>query len=450
MTSITGQLADFCAGLRTRALPAPVLAHTAAVVLDWLGAALAGASSESGTLTRQLEPLFGGPREASLVGCAQQASLCLAALHNGTSSAVHELDDGHRDAAIHPGVVVLPAALAVAEATRCGARELLGGIVAGYEVMARVGWMLGPSHYHQWHTTSTAGCFGAAAAAGFLWGLDAARLGAALGLADAQAGGVWEGISREAVMVKHFHGGRAAVAGLLAASLARIGYPGAAYVLEGERGLVAAASQSTATDLQTAMASLGTECMVQRNFFKRYPCGLGNFHGLDAVASLAHRYHLAAAEVAAVTVRLTSMSAWMVGNPAPTSIFEAKFSLPFAIATLLTAGRLGVAEYADRWLHDPRIRSLMGRVQLVADDTLAADTALVAIQTHGGQRLEGAGTWRTLTLAEVEHKFQDVVGGLLGAGRAARLADLVYDLPRAPSTAHFFEALASTSALPHA
>ena len=166
MTSITGQLADFCVGLRTRTVPAPVLAHTAAVVLDWLGAALAGASSESGALTRQLEPLFGGPREASLVGCAQRASLCLAALHNGTSSAVHELDDGHRDAAIHPGVVVLPAALAVAEATRCGARELLGGIVAGYEVMARVGWMLGPSHYHQWHTTSTAGCFGAAAAAG--------------------------------------------------------------------------------------------------------------------------------------------------------------------------------------------------------------------------------------------------------------------------------------------
>ena len=152
---------------------------------------------------------------------------------------------------------------------------------------------------------------------------------------------------------------------------------------------------------------------------------------LPIFASLAHRYHMAAAEVAAVTVRLTSMSAWMVGNPAPTSIFEAKFSLPFAIATLLTAGRLGVAEYADRWLHDPRIRSLMGRVQLVADETLAADTALVAIHTHGGQRLEGAGTWRTLTLAEVEHKFQDVVGGLLGAGRAARLADLVDDLPRA-------------------
>jgi 2-methylcitrate dehydratase PrpD len=108
MTSITGQLADFCVGLRTRPVPDPVLAHTVAVVLDWLGAALAGASSESATLTRQLEPLLGGPREASVVGCAQRASLCLAVLHNGTSSAVHELDDGHRDAAIHPGVVVIP------------------------------------------------------------------------------------------------------------------------------------------------------------------------------------------------------------------------------------------------------------------------------------------------------------------------------------------------------
>ena len=213
MTSITGQLADFCAGLRPRLVPDLVFDHAAAVLLDWLGAAFAGASSESGALTRQLEPLLGGPREASLVGCAQRASICLAALHNGTSSSVHELDDVHRDAAIHPGVVVIPAALAVAEGTRCGARELLGSIVAGYEVMARVGWMLGPSHYHQWHTTSTSGCFGAAAAAGFAWGLDPGMLGAALGLAGAQAGGVWEGISREAVMVKHFHGGRAAAAG---------------------------------------------------------------------------------------------------------------------------------------------------------------------------------------------------------------------------------------------
>jgi 2-methylcitrate dehydratase PrpD len=130
MTSITGQLADFCAGLRTRSLPEPVLDHAAAVLLDWLGAALAGASSESSALTRRLEPLLGGPREASLVGCAQRASMCLAALHNGTSSSVHELDDVHLDAAIHPSVVVIPAALAVAEATRCGARELLGGIVA--------------------------------------------------------------------------------------------------------------------------------------------------------------------------------------------------------------------------------------------------------------------------------------------------------------------------------
>jgi 2-methylcitrate dehydratase PrpD len=138
MASITEQLADFCVGRRTRSVPDMVLDHAAAVLLDWLGAALAGASSESGALARRLEPLFGGPGEASLVGCAQRALMCLAALHNGTSSSVHELDDVHLDAAIHPGVIVIPAALAVSEATRCGAREFLGGIVAGYEVMARV------------------------------------------------------------------------------------------------------------------------------------------------------------------------------------------------------------------------------------------------------------------------------------------------------------------------
>ena len=60
MTSITGQLADFCAGLRTRSVPAAVHDHAAAVLLDWLGTALAGAASQSAALTRQLEPLLGG------------------------------------------------------------------------------------------------------------------------------------------------------------------------------------------------------------------------------------------------------------------------------------------------------------------------------------------------------------------------------------------------------
>jgi hypothetical protein len=141
------------------------------------------------------------------------------------------------------------------------------------------------------------------------------------------------------------------------------------------------------------------------------------------------------------------MSAWMVSNAAPTSIFEAKFSLPFAIATLLTAGRLGFAEYNDRWLNDPRIRDLMGRVKLVADDSLGESTAIVEIHTRGGQRMEGEGTWRNLSLSEVENKFRDVMGGLLGSVRTSRFVDLVYELPHANSTAPFFEALAGTSVL---
>jgi hypothetical protein len=72
--------------------------------------------------------------------------------------------------------------------------------------------------------------------------------------------------------------------------------------------------------------------------------------------------------------------------------------------------------------------------------------AIVELHTRGGQRLEGEGTWRNLTLSEVEHKFRDVVDGLLGSVRAARLVDLVYGLRRANSTANFFEALAGISA----
>jgi 2-methylcitrate dehydratase PrpD len=448
MTTLTGQLAEFCTSLYTRPLPAPVLEHTAVVLLEWLGATLAGAPSPSAALVRQLDSLFGGPREASLVGCAQRAPMYLAALHNGTASAVHELDDVHIDAPIHPSVVIIPAALAVAEATRSSPGALLASIAAGYEVMIRIGWMLGPSHYERWHTTSTSGCFGAAAAVGSLLRLDAGKLTAAFGLAGAQAGGVWEGLNREAIMVKHFHGGRAAGAGLMAAYLARTGYPGAPTVLEGERGLLANASRATAADIRTAMASLGQEFMIQTTFFKRHPCCLGNFHGLDAVVSALGRETVAAADIEAVTVHLDSNSAWMVGNPAPSSIFEAKFSLPFAIATYLRAGRLGFQEYDDRWLQDPPTRDLMGRVKLVADDTLGDGVATVEIQRRGAGPLRGHGRWRNLEPSEVEQKFRDVVGGLIGDARTARLATIVKGLPRARSLDELWSVLAETPTVP--
>jgi len=96
----------------------------------------------------------------------------------------------------HAGVVVIPTALAVAEACRASGRDFITAIVAGYEVMLRIAMGLGPvSHrLRGWRSTSTTGTFGAATAAGKLLRLNLPELASALGLAGDQSAGLyaWE------------------------------------------------------------------------------------------------------------------------------------------------------------------------------------------------------------------------------------------------------------------
>src|SRR6185503_234785 len=142
-----------------------------------------------------------------------------AAMVNAAASHVAEQDDVHNGSVFHPGAVVLPPALAVAQANGCSGRDLLVASVAGYEVGIRVGEFLGRPHYRIFHTTGTAGTLAAAAAVGRLLGLDATQMLHAFGSAGTQSAGLWEFL-RDAADSKQLHTAHAASAGLLAAQLA--------------------------------------------------------------------------------------------------------------------------------------------------------------------------------------------------------------------------------------
>ena len=158
--------------------------------------------------------------EASRAGAADAES---AALYAGAISAVHEIDDVHQDTSLHPGSVVVAAAIASAGEADVPGSRLLAAIVAGYEVAVRLSVAAGHRHYHYFHSTATCGAVGAAAAASIVLGLDEEQTAHAIGMAATSASGLWEGINDEAVTVKHLHPGLAAERGVRAAKLARLG-----------------------------------------------------------------------------------------------------------------------------------------------------------------------------------------------------------------------------------
>ncbi|MGH3745997.1 MAG: MmgE/PrpD family protein, partial [Micromonosporaceae bacterium] len=213
----TQRLAGFAAQLRYQDLPAAVVEHVKLCLLDTVGCALHGATLPWTRILRETIAELDGGGSCVIWGRPERQSCVHAALVNGAAVHAFELDDLHKVSIVHPGSVVVPAALAVAEHTGgVDGRRLLTAIVAGYEVAARVGMSVGAAHLRAgWHPTGTHGTLGAAAAAGSILGLDPERMTHALGTAGTQASGLMA--AQYAAMVKRFHAGRAAQSGVYSA-----------------------------------------------------------------------------------------------------------------------------------------------------------------------------------------------------------------------------------------
>jgi 2-methylcitrate dehydratase PrpD len=167
----TQQLAEFVGALRFENLPADVVTQACQVVLDAVGCAAAAWREDprKARIAVALVEEFRAAEEATVIG-AGRTHPALAALANGVLVNAADNDDTHKRALIHVGSVVVPAALAVTEARGLGGPELIAAVVAGYEVAARVGMAVMPSHYRFWHSTATNGTFRAAAAPRGRWG----------------------------------------------------------------------------------------------------------------------------------------------------------------------------------------------------------------------------------------------------------------------------------------
>jgi 2-methylcitrate dehydratase PrpD len=211
-----------------------------------------------------------------------------AALVNGTSSHAFELDDYH-NAKLHPGAVVIPAALALAEELDASGERIVTAIAAGYEVMIRSSLALNPSaaRLRGWHLTGVCGPFGAAAACAVLMGLDAERTAWALGLAGTQGAGLWA-FNADGTMSKRLHAGKAAHAGVLAAELAASGFSGPTQIYETDDGGFLKA-YSDAANAAPLTHELGKVYHLDAVSIKPYSC-CGSTHAyIDAALQLRQR-----------------------------------------------------------------------------------------------------------------------------------------------------------------
>ena len=258
---------DFISAIAGMQVPETAQHHAKRCVLDWFAAAVPGGLQHPATLLADAvhEDLDRG--RARLVPSGRLATVRAAALINGTGSHTVEFDDIFRDGLYHPGVAVIPGALALAEETGVGGAEFLPAVIAGYEVSNRIAAVVNPAHYDYWHTTATVGYFGGTASASVLLGLTASEAAHALASAGTMAAGLQQAFRAEA-MSKPLHAGRAAEGGVLAARMAKAGITGALDILDGAAGFGAVMSRDV--DWNAAIAGLGSDWTIQQTSQKNH------------------------------------------------------------------------------------------------------------------------------------------------------------------------------------
>ena len=228
MAKETAELADYAASCRYQDIPPDVVDRAKQCITDTIAAVIFGYDLPWSRMLVAFAAKNGAGGNSRILGLgAPRVNAPAAALANGALAHAFEMDNlTWPSTGVHPGATLLTSGLAVAQERGIGGRELITAIVAGAEVMIRIGRATKHSNEGRgFHAPGTTGPFGAAIACGRLMGFDTERMRNALGIAGSLACGLLEfARAGNGAMVKRLHLGRAAVSGVLAASLAGEGF----------------------------------------------------------------------------------------------------------------------------------------------------------------------------------------------------------------------------------
>ena len=399
MAEETVRLARFAGSLRYQDLPDDVVQRAKDCIADTVAAIICGAALPwSRIVTAYARRTSSGGNCHILGAGGEPVTAPAAALANGALAHGFELDSLTRPGAgVHPGATLLPAALAIAQQQGQGGRALIGAFVAGCEVMVRIGRATGHTNEERgFHAPGTTGPFGGAVAGGHLFGLDAAAMAAALGIAGSLASGLLEFVrAGKGGMVKRLHLGRASEGGVLAASLAADGFTAPDTVLEGPFGFLAVFCREW--DVSALTKDLGEVWETRSITLKRYPCHINAHAAVAALGRLQAEHGFAGADVESIAITGSERMASLHNIAEPADLMMAQYSVPFCAALSLYSDPRNPESFAEGALDDPKIRALCRRVTVAAAPREAAHGAAataVTVALEGRKAVFGLGRGR--------------------------------------------------------
>ena len=360
--------------------------ETKRAVLDVVGTTLAGSAEPAGRIiTDYVRRECGSAGPAAVFAAGLRTSASLAALANGTMAHALDYDDVGLQIG-HPSVAVIPAALAVAEETGAGGRELLDAIVLGFEIASRIGAGAGRDAYRKgYHGTAIFGVFGAAAAAGRLLGLTVDQLRQAFGIAGSEASGLRANFG---TMTKPLHAGSCGRAGVMAATLAKAGFTADPNIIETGVGYGDVILGKGSYDLAKMTEGLGESFAVEGGVdIKKYPCCYGNHLTLDGIFALMDEHRLREEEIENVTVECSAHLPDVLIYSRPRTGLQGKFSLEYNVASALIDRAVTRASFTDERVLTSRIQQVIEKVTVNPQEGRDQRSVHIRVRTTSGKEL---------------------------------------------------------------
>jgi 2-methylcitrate dehydratase PrpD len=437
-TAATKSLARYVARMRYEDLSKELIKEAKRRTADVLAIGLSGSMTPSGqgmrSFTREVCPAGG----ASLWGSTETGSAEIAALANATMAFHLELDDVHRTSHTHPGLSVIPAALAVCEEKKLSLREFLTAVVVGYDVITRVGIAVSPSIYvdRVFLAPGTLAPLGAAAAVASLYRLGedetAELLGAAAFLSPLS---IFEAFTKGSP-IKNTAMGWGNLIGIWGAKLCAAGLFGPITGIEGDFGYARAAAD--VFDLRKIDDPANVHRGILNTGIKPYSCCRQHHSAVDAMLELRERHELKPEQVAGILIRTFAVAS-RGKHQRPETVAGATYSAPYSVASALVTGSCWREQYTEEKIRDRRILELAAKVEVVKDDALDALydekwPAIVEVRTTDGRLLSARRDIMKgepedpLSDSELKKKFTSLATDAVSAEQAEKIWQSVFQM----------------------
>jgi 2-methylcitrate dehydratase PrpD len=429
MTNYLDKLVAFVCRTNFNDLPKAVVTRAKEVMADTLSVIAAGAQEdEVKGLTKRLVD-HKSRQVSSLIGSGMRTEPSKAALINGTAGTFLELDEGNQFGRGHPGIHVVPAALAMAEEGRLSGKDLLTALVLGYEIGTRIG--IACKIRMSMHPHGTWGTVGAAVAVGKLMGYSEAAMKEMINVSSSLGIATSRKTMLEGGTVRNVYSGVSNFMGVLAHQLVQSGFTGEADGLKTVYGSVVSDTFSP----EAMTEELGRRFEIARNYFKMHACCRYNHGTLDALEKIMAKNPLKAGEIESVDVETYSLAAQLCDRN-PQNMLAAKFSIPFAVATLIVHGRTDVGCFTPQAVRSDEVQALAKRVAVKEDPKLTAmmparRPSRVRVTLKSGEKLEAEVTMNKGDFedpygpADLEKKYFSLADPVWGHSKAEQIRSQV-------------------------